>query len=142
MTDEIESLLAAMAPGEREIALRAVELRRTIVITMSDTAGAYGRLKPDGRELDQRERAVARERLEEGARCLRRMDRNEDIVDYLVEVGQETGQNMDLRPFINVLRTMQRSLVLALSDQPTRRQRAASVAELAPVVRGVLERLP
>jgi hypothetical protein len=139
---EAQSIFDAMVPSEREIALRAKRLRRLVIFTMSETAGYYGRLKPDGRELDDDERTATRARLETGAMCLRSVARDWDIIEFLVRAGEQTRQDLDLRPAVGVLRMMQRSLILALSEDDERRERVAPTSELAPLVRSVIEALP
>jgi len=57
--------------GRRDRTLAAVEIRDLLGNTWSETAQFYGRLEPDGRELNQQECVAARERLQAGAVSLR-----------------------------------------------------------------------
>jgi hypothetical protein len=131
-----------MSEGERELAERALDLREDLLLTAGDTAGLYGRLDPAGKELTDDQKTEVTARLGAGAACLRRMQKDWDIIEYLVRVGKETSQNMDLRPAVAFLRTMQRSLILAASDNPQRRQHAAPARDLAIVFLKVAELIP
>jgi hypothetical protein len=105
-----------MTSDEREKAFRGRDLRRLVIMTMAETAGHYGRLMPDGRDLDHDERIATLERLEAGARCLRTVNRERDIIELLALAEEQTGDSTDLRPAVFVLRTIQRCLILTLSD--------------------------
>jgi len=134
MPADIGAAYDALLPGEREISLQLAEVSSSVLRTMSDTFQFYLELEPDGRLLSLQEQTAARERLEIGALCLRDVDENRDLVRY-----SASQEHSDFRPSISFLRVMQRSLMLALSTDPTRRGRAISLRELRALARPVHE---
>jgi hypothetical protein len=124
----------ALRPGEKEIADRGREIAEQLAITVGRTAGLYAELVPDGRELTPREAAAAREQLEAVAICLRDIHHDRDIIDRFAEEGRRIGRDADMRPTISVLRMMQRSLALALSEDPARRAHVMPIDELRKFV--------
>lgn len=131
---EIRAEYDAMLPGQQEITLRLIEISNLVLKTMSDTFRFYLDLEPDGRLLSAQERTAARERLEIGALCLRDADENRELVRY-----SAAKEGFDFRPSISILRIMQRSLILALSEDSTRRGRAISLRELRALMRPIHE---
>jgi len=122
----------ALLGGEQEIAVRAKELGELLRETTFETYRFYRDIAPDGRELTADERAAALERLELGAICSRTVDRDRDIVEHVAE-------GFDLRPTLAALRSLQHSLVLALSEDAALRSRAMTVDELQARLRPVYE---
>jgi hypothetical protein len=106
---------------------RAVELRDLLMWTWSETAIFYRGLRADGRELSEDEADASRERLRVGAACLRRIDLEREAIDSLAAKGRK---DMDFGLTITLLRMMQRSLVLAISDEPARRAQTISMWRL------------
>jgi hypothetical protein len=123
--------------GEREVALRANELVKLLGLTMSETAGFYAELKPDGQELDADHKAKVRQRAELIAQCLRTLEADRDILDAVTADGERVGQDADLQPTVSVLRVLQRSLIVAASEDPGRRARAIPIPEARRLVLGV-----
>ncbi len=82
--------------------------------------------------------AAAREQLEAVTVCLRSIHPDRDIIDFFAEEGRRVGQDSDMRPTISVLRMMQRSLALALSDDQANRAHAMPIEELREFVIPVL----
>ena len=119
-----------LKPGEEEVAERGLEIAEKLARTVGKAAGFYAELAPDGRELAPREAAAVREQLTAVTICLRRIHPDRDIVEFFAEEGRRLGRDSDLRPTISVLRMMQRSFGLALSDDPVRRGQAMRVEEL------------
>lgn len=119
--------------GQLGPTLTQSELLNLLVRTWIRTLSFYRRLSPEGAELDEEQRADARERLNAGAACLRQLAGNRATFNDLVAAkGSRNG--VDLSRIVVVLRIMQRSLVLALSAYPTRRERAIENDQLAPEV--------
>jgi hypothetical protein len=117
--------------------VRATELRDMLVSAWSETIGLYARLAPNGRKPTAGERAEILERLECDAVCPRTLDRDRDAIQFLVMDGQQTRRDYEVRPTIVVLRIVQRNLVLALSDDPNRRNRAIRIERLAALARPI-----
>jgi hypothetical protein len=117
--------------GRRERLRSATEVRGLLGRTWSETAQFYGRLEPDGRQLDDEERRAAQDRLRAGAVCLRRVDRDRQEIDRLAAKGR---WDWNLGPIVLTLHVMQRSLILALAKDPVRRNRAISTEKLARLV--------
>jgi hypothetical protein len=99
-------------------------------VTTGDTLTFYLRLAPNGRKLGPDEKQAAEARLGVGAECLRVVDENRELIVRLAVEGKPLGTDTDLRPTIALLRAMQRSLTLALSDQANRRKMAMRTDEL------------
>jgi len=116
------------------VAERVTEMAEMLLVTFGQTAVSYVRLAPDGRELTEDDRSDALERLETGGRCLRRLQANWNVVQFLAEQENERGQLLDLRPTIMVQRVMNRSLVLSLSRDQALRMRAISAPDLGDLV--------
>lgn len=107
---------------------RHVQLRRRLAEALAETAVAYIRIAPDGRELSSDERAQLRARLRAGASCLRELAAERTLIDTIAntEAAKQTA-GIDLRRPIEALRRCDRSMILATSERGDRR------AELAPV---------
>ena len=103
---------------------RLEELTRAIRPSLSDIARSYVALAPDGRVLSLDEKRDVRIMLEEGATCLRIVARQRHPLD-------EDCYAEHLAPVITVARSIQRSLVLALSADPRQRAAALTVAQLS-----------
>jgi hypothetical protein len=112
---------APVLPRRRRIA-RARELVASIDETMTETAVFYRALAPDGRKLSQRERAQALDRIRAGAVCARTIDTEHDVIPE--------DDHEFFRPGYALLRSMQRSLALAVSDDPVRRKKAMPLSEM------------
>jgi hypothetical protein len=97
---------------------------------MGNTFLFYVRLAPGGRELDDGERRRADELLGAGAASLRVVDEQRELITRLALEGQRSGTDTDLRPTASLLRSLQRSLVLALSDDSDLRKLAMTVDEV------------
>jgi hypothetical protein len=110
-----------------------------LAVTTGDTFTFYLRLVPDGRELGPVETQRAQERLGAGAECLRVVDEKRELILRLAEEGQNSGADTDLRPTISMLRSMQRSLVLAISEDPSRRKMAMPTDELKARAEAIYE---
>lgn len=124
----------ALKLGDREIAERGREIAEQLARTVGSTAGFYSELAPDGRELAPGEAEAAREQLEVATVCLRSIHSDRDIIDFFAEEGRRVGRDSDMRPTISVLRMMQRSLALALSDDPAHRAYVMPIEELREFV--------
>jgi hypothetical protein len=118
--------------GEREIAERVKEIANRLIVATGETYSLYVRLDPRGRQLTPEDQLVAQNRLEQGSASLRDVDIDRHLVRYLAD-----RERFDLRPTIAVLRVMQRSLILALSNHAQRRANAISLAELHARMRPV-----
>lgn len=113
---------------------RYLELRTELLNTLADTTREFVHVAPDGRELNAADRDLLEERLRSGARCLSVLTRER----ALVEMVAERSPRIDLRPVIHVLRRLQRSIVLANSDDPERRAQVGAIENHKAVVRTVL----
>ncbi len=125
LTQEARDALGAMSPDIRPVAHATREVGLALLQVASQTFRLYLDLAPDGGELNAEEKMLVRERLEIGALCLRDAD---DVRDFIRHLAKDEG--LDLHITISALRGMQRSLILLLSDQPERRQRAMSTDEV------------
>jgi hypothetical protein len=121
---------SGLSPEDLDRAKRIDALADLVIVTMAETFKLYRELDPDGRELTDAEAAAVRERLEAGARCGRALDSERELI------GLAAGE-IDLRPALGVVRLMQHSLTLALSDDPGRRARAIPLDELKERIRPV-----
>jgi hypothetical protein len=117
----------ADGPDTRGLLPSAKALRDDLVLISSQSFRFYCDLGAHGRELSDEERQAACERLRLDAICLRRVARERWKLDLLAARGVSA---MTVEPTIFVVRAIQRSLVLALSDDPERRQRAVPSEEL------------
>jgi hypothetical protein len=122
-----------LAAGRRKRRDRMREPMELLSNAMLETALFYKQLDPDGRELRGEDRAKARELLEAGAACDRRIDRDR----YQFSQSSWDLVSLNLAQF----RAMRRSLVLALSDDPARRAKAMPAGELQSRVFVMNERL-
>lgn len=122
--------------AQRTMFQRGAELLNDLGRTWISAADFYRQLDPSGRELTQRELVAARDRLEEGAACLRRVQREHAALECFV-TRQSTP--IELRSTITVLRVLQRSMVLATSDEPSRREKAISVRDVTALIRPIYE---
>jgi hypothetical protein len=115
---------------EMEAARRADALGDLALDTLSKTFKLYLRIAPDGRELDPAEAEEARLQVEACARTGRALDADRELVALL-------AGEFDLGPSLAMIRVMQHSLLLALSDDPARRALAMPVPQvqerMAPV---------
>jgi hypothetical protein len=106
------------------------EVVEKLALAVGKTFSLYADIDPDGRPLRKSDRRLVHERLEENAVNLRWLTHERKL---LSDLADERGR--DFRPMVQVLRMMQRSLVLALSADPLRRMRATSVTDLAGFVK-------
>lgn len=113
---------------------RYIELRTDLLNNLADTIREYVHIAPDGRELVASERDTLEDRLRSDAQCLRVITRERTLI---VMVAEHSPQ-IDLRPAIQVLRRLQRAIVLALSEDPERRQQVPAIADYQTLVRTVL----
>jgi hypothetical protein len=117
--------------GMREQRLRADEVGNRLARTVTEAAQGYNELAPDGRELSAADASRARELLVAVARSLREIHEDDELIRTVAEDGQRRGRDTDLRPTISLIRMIQRGLVLALSEDPTRRKQAMPLNEMA-----------
>lgn len=118
-----------MRRGDQKFAQDASEVMQELTECFVHTFELYRELAPDGPELRQKERRAVRNRLEANAVRLREVQAKAELVEYLA-----LKRSMDFRPVVEVVRMMQRSLILALSDDPLRRRRAISRQDLQAFV--------
>jgi hypothetical protein len=122
------AVIELKGPSSQEVLPHAKEVRGELIQMWSQLLIFYLELAPDRRELSEDEHEAVRESLRLGAVCLRRVARRRGILDLLAArglVGMSVGRT------IAVMRFAQRSLVLALSDDPAVRKRAITPSELA-----------
>jgi hypothetical protein len=121
-------------PTDQATIERAKELTERLVMTTIETVRFYQQLAPVGRELAGDARKTVHERLDRNGLCLRDAHTDRDLLAYLA-----VKEGIDFRSTVEVLRLVQRSLVLALSDDPGRRARAISEDKLVSFFRPVYE---
>jgi len=95
-----------------------------VLRTADDTFRFYVELGPDGRRLGEPEATATKERLAQGASCGRVLD-----VERRCRTVRADEAELVLAT-LGVLRAMQRSMVLALSDDGYERARAMAVSQL------------
>lgn len=117
--------------GEQEVVAHYDLLVGRIIDTATGVFELYLKLELNGRELGPEERAAVSRKLAEVARLGRALDDDRDLVLLMAEGG------FDMRPSIAFLRTLQHSLVLALSEAPERRVRAIGSDDLKARARTV-----
>jgi hypothetical protein len=111
-----------LTPGRRKRHAVAVELSRLLEDELGASAEFYTeRLLPDGDRLSPERAAEARDRLEAAAACSRIVDR--ERFQWNAEDWSAT------KLALAELRSMETSLLLALSEDPARRSEAAPVDE-------------
>lgn len=109
--------------SDRDAGMRLLALAQQV----ADTIVFYEGIGPDGRELNAEERDAAVGRLVAGVMRMRDLARVAPETKLPTPAGQPST---DLRTIMAIVRRMNRSLVLALSDNPSRRSHAMSVEEL------------
>lgn len=125
-----------LSPRGQDVVLRAKKLTEELGSTTLEAVRFYQALAPDGRVLSDDERSAARHTLDAGARCLREASADVDLLTYLALV-----ERIDFRPMVELLRMTQRSLVLVLSDNRKRRDRAISADRLITYYQPIYELL-
>ena len=115
-------------PSDQIVDLGA-EITEQVGLTAIRVCEFYTGLAPDGRQLSDDETSATHEWLELVTVCLRKVQANYDVVLFLADLGEEAGLQRDLRPTISLLRMVQRSLTLTLSDDSSRRVAAMPLAE-------------
>jgi hypothetical protein len=102
---------------------RALQLPALLDDTAVPLAAFYRQLDPDGRPASEDERAEGHRHIEEAAAALRGIDIKRDLYDQGI-------YGTHILPFVSMIRATMRSLVLALSEEPERRARAAPLLEI------------
>jgi len=115
---------------------RYIELRGELLSNLADTIREFVHIAPDGRELDANERDTLTDRLRSGAQCLRVITRERALIEMTAEADQP--RELDLRDAIQVLRRLQRAIVLSLSDDAERRRQVGPITNYQIVVRTVI----
>jgi hypothetical protein len=111
-------VFARLQRGRRERVRSLIDL---VGSTYTATAVFYKALAPDGRRLDEPERAEALEHVEEVAAC-----------DRVVDLEREAFSQKDWEAthlMLAEMRSLRRSLILALSEDPDRRALAVTLPE-------------
>lgn len=124
----------AQEQDELEVAERAREVALQIGRTFSKAFLTYTEIAPDGRSLTSANAIAARQQLLAITLCLRELRTDQDLIDWLAAPTPRTRKDTDVRPTIAVMRMMQRSYGLALSEDADRRKSAISPKELGQFV--------
>lgn len=110
---------------------RARQIADQLAKAFGEAGAVYNDLAPDGRVLSSSEARNAQDQQLAMTICLRDIHDDDDIIAALVADGQRRGRDADLRPTIALMRIIQRSFGLALSDDEDRRRQAMPLEEMA-----------
>jgi hypothetical protein len=125
---------SAPKQGELEGAERARDVALQIGRTFSRAFLTYTEIAPDGRSLTSEDAAAARQQLLAITLCLCEIRTDQDLIDWLAGYSLRARKDKDVRSTIAVMRMMQRSYGLALSNDADRRKSAISSKELGQFV--------
>jgi hypothetical protein len=110
---------------------RATQIGERVGSVLAGAATTYNELAPDGRRLSETEANRAREQIIALALCFREIHDDGEFIAAIAERDRLRGKDADLRPTISLMRMIQRGLLLALSDDPSRRRHAMPLDEMA-----------
>jgi hypothetical protein len=113
-----------------ELADRFMAARKRLLETLVATGKAFLQIGPEGRELSESERVELRTRLIADARCLRELDHERSLISEMAP--QE--RRLDIRPAISLVRRLDRSMILALSEDPDLRRRSGATSDHAHII--------
>jgi hypothetical protein len=111
-----------LLPGRPKRVARIHELAEALFVDISEAVDYYQQIAPDGRELTDPEQQVVRAMLESGAVRLRIVDAERDLFANL--------EASVVRLYAELHHALHRSMILTLSPDPERRERAMPAQEL------------